>query len=81
MSKTAEERNRVADAIEQLAAAINPPGSSAGRGEGGPVNSLIEANMDIAYSLNQIAKAINYFAEQIGDLTTMLDSKLEVKDD
>lgn len=75
--KTPEERNRLADAIEQLAAAIFPPGSSSGKGQGGPVNSLIEANMDIAYSLNQIAKAINYFAEEVGDLGRILDSKLE----
>lgn len=77
--KTPKERNRVADAIEQLAAAICPPGTSPGKGEGGAVNSLIEANMDIAYSLNQIAKAINNFAEEVGDLTRMLDSKLEDK--
>lgn len=79
MTKTIEERNRLADAVEQLAAAICPPGSSSGEGQGGPVNSLIEANMDIAYSLNQIAKAINYFAEEVADLKTMLDSKLEDK--
>jgi hypothetical protein len=79
MSNKPEERNRLADAIEQLAAVISPPGSSAGQGQGGPVNSLIEANMDIAYSLNQIAKAINYFAEEVADIKVMLDSKLEDK--
>ena len=79
MSKQHEERNRLADAIEQLAAAIKPPGTAPGQGQGGPVNSLLEANMDIAYSLNEIAKAINYFAEEVADIRIMLDSKLEDK--
>lgn len=79
MSNKPEERNRLADAIEQLAVAISPPGTAPGQGQGGPVNSLLEANMDIAYSLNEIAKAINYFAEEVTEIRIMLDSKLENK--
>lgn len=71
MSKALEEKlEYIGDSMSKIAQAIRPDGLGLGEGVGGKIDSLMEAQMDVAYALNEIAKAIVHLADT-------LDRKME----